>query len=228
MLNRYLTHKRIRSRRSRSLAEIERHLRKNFRLLHGLRLDKIDRRTVAARLATLATQNGAVTANPVVAVLSAFFGWCIREGLAASNPAAGVNWQPEQSRSRKLNDHEVRVIWAATADASDYSAIVRLLMLTGQRANEIAGLKWSEIVGDRIVLPPERVKNKREHNIPITAPVRAILDSRPRRPGRDFVFGRRQNWPLTGWSVCKATLDKRIEATGVELPHWTHHDFRRA
>jgi integrase len=225
-LDRYLAHKRAHL-KPRSLAEIERHLRKNCRPLHGLRLDKIDRRTVAARLSTLATNNGGVTANRVAAALSAFFAWSIREGLASSNPAAGVNRQPEQSRTRKLSDEELRIIWAATDDDGDYSAVVRLLMLTGQRANEIAGLKRSEIIGERIVLRPERTKNKREHTVPITDPVRAIIDSRPQRPGRDFVFGRRQNRPLTGWSVCKESLDKRIKEAGHELPHWTHHDFRR-
>jgi integrase len=225
-LDAYLAHKRAHLKPS-SLIEIERHLRKNCRPLHGLRLDKIDRRTIAARLNALATNNGPVTANRVAAALSAFFAWCIREGLASSNPAAGVNRQPEQSRSRVLADHELRAIWAATADAGDYAAVVRLLMCCGQRANEIAALKFSEIVGDRIVLPPARTKNKREHSIPITDPMRAILDGRPRRDGRDLVFGRRQNRPLSAWSFCKATLDNRIKAAGHELPHWTHHDLRR-
>jgi integrase len=225
-LKAYLAHKRGHL-KPRSLVEIERHLCKNCRPLHRLRLDKIDRRTVAGRITTLAANNGAVTANRAAAALSAFFSWAIREGLASSNPAAGVNRQPERSRSRKLSDDELRIIWAATADASDYSTVVRLLLLTGMRATEAAALRWSEASGDKIVLAPERVKNKREHSIPITDPVRAILDSRPRRPGRDFVFGRRWNRPLTGWSVCREALDKRIKAAGHELPHWTHHDFRR-
>jgi integrase len=225
-LDAYLAHQRARL-KARSLAEIERHLRKNCRPLHGLRLDKIDRRTVAGRITVLAANNGPVTANRVAAALSAFFGWAIREGLASSNPAGGLNRQPEQSRSRKLSDGELRVIWTATTDASDYSAIVRLLMLTGQRANEIAGLQRSEILGDQIVLPPERTKNGREHRIPLVPAARSVLEGRPHRPGRDFIFGRRQNRPLTGWSVCKASLDDRIKAIGVELPSWTHHDLRR-
>ena len=120
-----------------------RHLRKHCRPLHGLRLDKVDRRAVAARITTLAAKSGPVAANRVAASLSAFFNWAIREGLASSNPAAGLNRQPERSRKRVLNDGELKAIWAATDDASDYSAVVRLLMCSGQRAAEIAGLRWS-------------------------------------------------------------------------------------
>src|SRR5262245_14709951 len=96
-------------------------------------------------------------------------------------------------------------------------------MLTGQRANEIGGLRWSEITGDKIQLPPARTKNNRGHTIPITAAVRSILDDRQRRG--DVVFGRRQGF--RGWAWGKEILDKRIKATGSELEHWTHHDLRR-
>jgi integrase len=225
-LDRYLAHKRAHL-KPRSLAEIERHLRKNCRPLHGLRLDKISCRDIAGRITALAASNGSVTANRAAAALSAFFSWGIREGLVSANPAAVLNRQPERSRSRLLADHELKAIWAGAAGDSDYDAVVRLLLLTGLRAAEVAGLKWSEIVGDRIVLPSERVKNKREHHVPITDPVRVILNGRPRKEGRDYIFGRLRDRPMSGWSLCKANLDQRIKAAGHELPHWTHHDFRR-
>jgi integrase len=165
-----------------------------------------------------------VAANRVAASLAKFFSWAIREGLASSNPAAGGNRQPERSRSRVLNDGEMKLIWAATADGSDYSAVVRLLMLSGQRASEIAGLRWSEIAGDTIVFPPERVKNGRKHVIPITDAMRTILAGRPPRPGRDLIFGRRWDKPLRGWSVLKKALDARLGAT---VAPFVHHDLRR-
>jgi integrase len=74
------------------------------------------------------------------------------------------------------------------------------------------------------VLPPERTKNAKRHAIPITEPMRMILEGRPRREGRDFVFGRRWNTPFTGWSISKAGLDKRL---GLAVTDWVHHDFRR-
>jgi integrase len=75
------------------------------------------------------------------------------------------------------------------------------------------------------VLPPERTKNRREHGVPVTPLMRAIFDCRPRREGRDYIFGRRKDRPLTGWSVCKAGLDQRL-AGAIKDP-WTPHDLRR-
>jgi len=119
---------------------------------------------------------------------------------------------------------ELTAIWRATSDSSDYSAVVRLLALTAARASEIAGLRWSWIVGDQIVLPSESTKNGREHVIPITEPIAGILAGRPRRGERDLIFGRRWNRPLTGWSVLKASLDKRL---GTAVADFRHHDLRR-
>jgi integrase len=210
----------------RSYVEVERHLLKHGKPLLGLQLARIDRRTIAVRLTAVATESGGVSANRMRSSLVAFFGWCMREGMLESNPAIGTNRKAEQSRDRVLTDAELRTIWNATAGGDDYSAIVRLLVLTGQRANEIAALRWSEIFGDRIVLPASRTKNGRAHSIPITAAVQAILDSRQRRDD-DFVFGARQGAPFSGWGTRKTALDQRIRQMGIELDRWTHHDLRR-
>src|SRR5262245_43786534 len=98
----YLAHQRARL-KPRSLVEVERHLRKHCRPLHGLRLDRIDRRAVAACIATIVTKRGGVTANRVAASLSAFFSWCMRAGLTGNNPATQINRQPERTRERVLN-----------------------------------------------------------------------------------------------------------------------------
>lgn len=227
VLKSYLSHQRQHL-RPRSYVEVERHLRKHCRQLHGLQLAKIDRRAVAARIAAVATKSGAVAANRTRASLQALFAWCLREGLAESNPVVGTGRQPERSRERVLEDAELKAIWAATDGTDDYSAIIRLLLLTAARASEIGGLRCSEILEDQIVLPPERTKNGRLHVIPMTPAVRIILESRPRRADRDVVFGRRQDRPFTGWSACKALLDERIRAVGAKMAPWTQHDLRRS
>ena len=56
-----------------------------------------------------------------------------------------------------LSDAELKAIWPA-CPADDYGAILKLLMLTGERANEIAALRWNEIHDDQIVFPAERTK----------------------------------------------------------------------
>ena len=218
----YLAQARMRI-KPRSYVEVARHLTVYAKPLLGLPLLGINRRTIAARLATVAASNGLVSANRMRTSLSAFFSWCMSQGLLESNPAFGTGRQPEKSRDRVLGSDELEAIWNATAGDDDYPAIVRLLMLTGARANEIGSLAWSEVLEDRIMLPAARAKNGRAHTIPLSRLARAILHARPRRDD-DFVFGARKGRPFSGWSTRKMALDQRIETT---ISPWVLHDFRR-
>ena len=148
------------------------------------------------------------------------------EGLAETNPVVGTNRGEERPRERVLNPDELRLIWNHLYD-NNFGAIVRLLMLTGQRAGEIAGLRWSEIHDDVIKLPGERTKNHRPHTIPLPQAARDILAKQPRRAGRDLIFGLATG-QYNGWSYSMAALNKRIaEAAQRSLLHWTPHDLRR-
>ena len=211
-----------------SYVQKERHLLKHCAALHPLPLIKIDRRTVAAKLAKVATKSGPIESNRVRASLSAFFSWCISEGYAEVNPVTGTNRRTEKTRDRVLTDTELKAIWAATTGEDDYSAIVRLLLLTGCRADEIGSLSWTEVFDDRIVLPGLRTKNSRGHIVPLSAPAQAILEARPKMLDRNFVFGRpHNNAGFTGWSACKVLLDERIKANEAEVESWCNHDLRR-
>jgi integrase len=94
-----------------------------------------------------------------------------------------------------------------------------LLILTGQRRQEIGGLQWSEVDFDRglIVLSPDRSKNNRQHELPISTQVRAILERQPRNG--EFVWGRR--W--LSWGNPKASLDAKLNG----IASWRLHDLRR-
>ena len=223
-LQAYLPYKQT-SIRPGSYDEVARHLAKHCKPLHGLHLDKIDRRAVAALMATIATKSGAVAANRTRASLAAFFAWAIREGLAEANPVAGTGRRPERSRDRVLSLDELKVIWNALED-DDFGAIVKLLILTGQRATEIGSLSWSEIRDGRIVLPQGRTKNHREHIVPLSSFACTILDTRSQRG--EFVFGRDKGRPFSGWSNCKERLDRRIADAGDALLPWVVHDLRRS
>lgn len=148
--------------------------------------------------------------------MSDFFGWAISEGIEIeSNPVLNTNKSGEKSRDRVLKDHEIRTIWNNVS--RDYGSVIKLLMLTGQRRDEIGGLRWSEITDDAIELPAERTKNKRPHIVPLSAAAKEILASQD--TCQEYVFGFRG---FAGWSVSKARLDQHIK-----LDHWTVHDIRR-
>jgi integrase len=178
-------------------------------------------------LDSVAKNSGDVTANRLRASLETFVAWVIRQGirLPEGNVVSYTGKRKETPRSRVLTDAELKVVWAA-CDDTDYGAVVKLLLLTGQRAAEIGSLRWDEVKDDRIELPGERTKNKRPHSIWLSDPARAILDSF-RMVGRVHVFGRDDIAGFRGWGVCKQRLDERIAKTSAPLAAWVVHDFRR-
>jgi integrase len=217
--------------RQSSYIELERHLTKHAKALDRLLLDKIQQRDIASVISAVRTVHP-VTANRVRTSLASLFGWAISEGLITSNPVTGTKRTDEKSRDRVLDASELRLIWNALED-NHFGAIMKLLALTGQREAEIAGMRWSELKDDVLVLPPERTKNHREHMVPLSEPAQAIIAEQPRRFDREgnlreLVFGFGQG-PFSGWGKAMEILNKRIaEKTGHALPHWTPHDLRRS
>jgi integrase len=212
--------------RPRSYVEIDRYLTRYLKRLHGMQLSTIDRKAIATELTKIEDTHGPASANRARTCLSAFFAWAMKQGLIDANPILGTERRAEGSRDRTLDADELRTVWKALG-ADEFGAIVQLLILTAQRREEIGSLRWSEITDDAIELPAERVKNGRAHTIPLSAPARCIIDTLPRRNGRDFVFGRGEGG-YSGWSRSKARLDERIaEMNKGPIRGWTLHDLRR-
>jgi integrase len=214
----------------RTMEEVERHLLKHARPLHEKHLAGIDRRAVAALLSEAAAERGPIAANRLRASLSMFFGWCMKEGLVEQNAAIGTNRQPETKRDRVLSEAEIREIWSALGD-DDYGDIIRLLLLTGARREEVGGLEWREVdfSAGEIVLPPSRTKNKQQHQIPMSDAVAGILKGRRGLIDKEHVFGR--NGGFQGWSNCFERLSRRIHAArgkkSKPMPGFVVHDIRR-
>ena len=167
-----------------SLEQATLHLRKYWKPLHKLPLKKIDRATVAAELRTIIKERGPVAADRGRSTLSAFFGWAIGEGIRRGQ-SSRRHQQGQQGvkPGARAPDAELVAIWNA-APAADYGRIVKLLMLTGQRRDEIAGLRLELKQAGMIALPAERTKNSRPHDIPLSIQAQAVLDEVPERDGR--------------------------------------------
>jgi integrase len=206
--------------RAGSEVEIRRHLIKHAKPLHRSPIASVSQRDVAVLLDSIA---GNATSNRVRSSLSALFAWVLRQGirLPEGNVVSYTGTRQEKSRDRVLSDAELKAIWAACFD-DHHGAIIKLLMLTGQRANEIAALRWDELHDDQIILPGERTKNGRAHVVPLSEPARAILATIT-KSDRRHVFGR-DDTGYHGLTKGHVRLVRRIDG---ELPHWTPHDLRR-
>ena len=129
--------------------------------------------------------------------------------------------EPEPTRDRVLTDHEIVMIWNACHDAV-YGKIVRLLILTGQRRQEVGAITAEEIDLERRtwMLPASRTKNHQQHAVPLSDQALAIL--------RSAIAGKPQGWlfgfnGFQGWSESRAALDKRTAQTPAP---WVLHDIR--
>jgi integrase len=197
---------------------------------------------------------GAAMTGRTAAYGRAAFAWAVKRGMVAANPFADLPIAKSVAkRERVLTDDEIAEVWrAAGTAAAPYGSIIRLLMLTGQRRGEVAGMIWSELSDDLTTwtLPGERTKNGSAHIVPLSAPVRTIIRAllpddaiEAKRmlaenrasgalvlPGLAGTFG--------GWSKSKVSLDKAVadkRAKAAEKPcnapaapvPWSVHDLRR-
>ena len=166
-----------------------------------------------------------IMANRLHAILHRLFDWARSKKLITANPCVGIERPArEQSRDRVLDDKELRKVWlAADGLGHPYAGIVKLLILTGQRRQEIAGLRWSEVgLDERVIhLPPARTKNGLAHDVPLSASAVAIIADLRRLADADLVFTVKRR-PVNGFSKAKERLDA---ASGVT--DWTLHDLRR-
>jgi integrase len=196
-----------------------------FAPLHSMAIDKITRRDVASRIIAVKREHGPIVAGAARAKLSAFFVWCMRQGLAELNPVIGTD--PPKSaapRERVLSDAELAAVWN-NCGSDDYGRIVKLLILLGQRRQEVGGVRWSELDLDAgtWTLPKERAKNGKAHTLPLMPMALGIIRAVPQMATRPQLFGSRSSGGFTAWDLGKQALDK---ASGVTA--WTPHDLRRS
>lgn len=207
--------------RPRSLVEVRHHLNGHAKPLHGIPLKNLTRENVADLLRGITKASGPFASNRTRASIVALLTWATKEGKVDFNVAAATNKQEERSRDRVLSDDELSRIWAALPE-SNYGDIIKVLILTGQRREEISALRWSEIdLKKKVIgLPKERTKNGRAHTVPISEPVIAIIKKIPKTTG-DFVFGTGAGF--SGYGKSK----KRLDGLLPDMSPWIVHDLRR-
>ena len=188
---------------------------------NGRPISTISKRDVIELLDGIIDRGAPGKARSVHAHLHRFFKWAVGREIIQVSPMEALECPVTANRrDRVLSDDELVTIWRA-ADNGPFGDILKLLILTGARREEITQLQWAEIVGDTIGLPGERTKTGEPRLIPLSAPALALLNGVPH--ACDFVFTADGKRPVNGWSRAKKRLDA---ATNINQP-WVIHDIRR-
>lgn len=180
---------------------------------------------------------------------SVLWGWAIRRRYVTENPLLAMEKPAAPvARDRALKDAELLAVWKAAANLpAPFDAFMRLLILTGQRRGEVAGMIWGELDRDSATwtIPKGRAKNDRAHIVPLAPAVLAELDrlalkalggkwpdTGPTWPPSGHVLTTTGKTPISGLSKAKRALDAAIAKARKEegselLQPWRLHDLRR-
>ena len=226
-------------------------------------IEEVTRRDIREHLETLA-ETAPIGANRTFSELRKFFNWAAGKDIVTASPITGLQPPSEEndSRNRVLirraevpgsTDDELRWLWQAAAsyDRNDegegkggigrkhrgpFGPFIQMLVLTGQRRNEVAAMTWREIdtAARTWTIPAARAKNGQAHLVPLSDAAMAVLEAMPRIKGNSFVFTTTGEAPISGWSRMKERIDKLMSEAAKEergedtdIPHWTLHDLRR-
>jgi integrase len=200
-------------------------------------ISQIGKRDVLDIIEAMDSRGSPGASRRALVYLRKFFNWCAERDIIANAPTDRIRPpHPEIKRDRVLSDQELRyLLCALERELSVFGPLLHILLLTGQRRAEVAGMSWLELrdleTGDALwEIPGHRTKNKHTHLVPLPAAVRGLILKLPRVG--DLVFTTTGETPVSGFGKVKDRLDARIDhirrLDGLEsMPPWTLHDLRR-
>ena len=212
----------------RSRAEIERVLLKSIypfwarRSFAGLR-----RSDVAALLDKVEDESGPSSADHVLAIIRGIANWyATRHDDYASPFVRGMRrTDPEtRTRSRILDDSELRRVWRTAEGAGTFGALIRVLLLTAQRRGAVVRMKWSDISPGGVweIATEDREKGN-AGALKLHEAALAIIKAQPKFSSNEYVFAAgRGDGPLNGFAKRKRAFDRACGVTGYTL-----RDLRR-
>ncbi|PLT98053.1 integrase [Sinorhizobium medicae] len=208
-------------------------------------IKSITKRDVVKLLDDIADDGAPESAARVRAILSKFFNWAVDRDIVDASPVPkGSTAKQGASRERVLTDQEVRLVWLACEKVGwPFGSLVKLLLLTVQRRNEVAHAARSEfkLSGNNQLwtIPPERSKNGKEHLVPLPSFVLQVISGLA-KVGDTYLLSTTGETPVSGFSKAKKAIDaamleiaqEEASAAGtnpddVKIERWTLHDLRR-
>jgi integrase len=247
--DRYLAEHAARHKRPRSAEEDRRNLKLHVRPRWRNRRFEDLRRTDLIELVEGLIEDGkSTTANRVHALCSKIGAFAVDAGLLVGNPFAGIGKRAAENIGRRvLSDEEIRLFWKSIVlppVSRRVGLALRLALLTGVRAGEVAGMTRMELdhldKSERAAwtIPADRAKNGRAHYVPLPALARdaisAALELIP--DDEQFLFPSRskKGQPITAHALAVAMrrFGEKLEGKSAAIKSWqvgppTPHDLRR-
>ncbi len=217
----------VKANRLRSQAEIERILdRYIYPIWKDREFDSIRRSDVTGLLDRVQDANGPRQADYVLAVVRGLMNWYatrsddyvspITRGMRRTDPKT-------RKRARILDDDEIRAVWTAAKGNGTFGAIIRLALLTAQRREKIASLRWEDVTVDGIWDIPSEEREKGSGGTLVLPDAAIDIIRTQKRIGQNpYVFAGRTMGHFSGWSPCKRSFDSK-----VRIDPWVIHDLRR-
>ena len=199
---------------------------------------------VAERIQASVDAGSPHTGRRILAHAKRLFRWAAAPGRSyvKVNPCANLTAKDFEIEGRPrqvaLSADQLRLVWQATSTLGEaFGPLIRMLMLCGQRRSEVADMTWKELdlEGEQVwIIPASRMKAKRPHEVPLSAPMVDLLKELQERRGKGpYVFSTTLGAkPISGFSKAKIVLGKTIEELRLAedapaLPLWRLHDLRR-
>jgi len=163
---------------------------------------------VTTLLDAVEDRSGPCAADRTLALVSNIMNWFatrhddyrspIIRGMRRSNPK-------ERARTRIFDDNELRIIWKAAEANGSFGALVRLLLLTGQRRDKVASMRWEDIENGIWTIPAEKREKGNANVLKLPDVARDIIEAQPRFAGNPFIFAGKGNGRAQNHTLLKAT-----------------------
>jgi integrase len=212
----------------RTKIEIERCLAKYiYPAWEGREFTSIRRSDVAVLLDEIEDRHGPRQADAVLTIVRSITNWfATRHDDYVSPVVRGMRRVDPMSskRARILDDDEVRAVWRQAEANGTFGAIVRLALLTAQRREKIAAMRWEDVTTDgEWRIPAEDREKGTGGSLVLPAMAIDIIRAQPHFGSNPFVFAGRGDGHFNGFSPCKKAFDKKMK-----IAPWVIHDLRRS
>lgn len=208
--------------------EQERILKADVSIIGTLKINAVERKHIIKLLDKKEDAGAPVARNRLLSLLSKYFGFALERGLIEVNPATGIKKLPEQTRDRTLTADEIRQLWTATSEDSNFNPstrlVLRLALLTGQRIGELCRMSENQLNGNLWTIPT--TKNGLPHTVPLCAMALELIEATKPYRVNGLLFPNTKGGVMESQVISKV-MERIAWDSAPDTDRPTPHDLRR-